>query len=626
MKFKNLFSPIKIRSAIAQNRAILAPGHCGSQIARRAGAGIVLVRGNLGISESGASFYQQNHHLLREYVDACHAAGSLASLHIHQFGHHSANRKGPSDGVSEWDGLPYFAMTAEDMDSCVEEYAEFVKGAKAFDFDMIDMHHGHGWLVGQFLSPYFNRREDEYGGSVENRMRFPLRLVKAVREAAGRDFPVGMRYSATDFLPGGLCFEDALSFLKAAAPYIDMVEISAGTDLEKRGHVHSQTIFLKERMPNVPFARKVKEACPQLAVAAVGAVLYPDEAEQAIADGSVDMISMSRAFMADPDWVNRAREGRDEDIIPCLRCKMCYSKTNFGCSVNPRYDYKDMKMPMVYPKYLGDDDGTAADKKRVVIVGAGPGGMQAAITAAKRGHEVAILEKSPYTGGTLQDVRKSDYKYEVGRYLDYLNTQMEKSKAVAMLSVDATPALVKSLKPDALLLAMGATAVKPAIPGIDLPHVMNIYEALRNKEKWGERLLIVGGGANGVEVALEQALRRGKRAVLVEAAGRLAANAIEDFMNYAGQLMEKTDLIEIRMESLVREIGTEGAFVAAKDKTTQFVDADAVIYCVGLKAPDADALSPYYDIAPQTFLIGDCRKSRSIKDAVNDGWNVAMNL
>ncbi|MDR0999507.1 MAG: NAD(P)/FAD-dependent oxidoreductase [Clostridiales bacterium] len=626
MKFKNLFSPMKINSVIAQNRTVLAPGHCGSQVAKGAGAGIVLVRGNLGVSESGNNFYEQSHHLIREYVEACHAAGSLASLHIHQFGHHSANRKGPSDGVSEWDGAPYFSMTTEDMDECVEEYAQFVKGAKDFDFDMIDMHNGHGWLVGQFLSPYFNKREDEFGGSLENRMRFPLRLVKAVREAVGKDFPVGMRFSATDFLPGGLNFDDALAFLAAVEPYIDMVEISAGTDLEKRGHVHSQTIFLKERMPNAPFAGKVKAACPGLVVAVVGAVLYPDEAERIITSGLVDMVSMSRAFMADPDWVNKAREGRDEDIIPCLRCKLCYSKTNFGCSVNPRYDFKEMKMPMVYPKYLGSDDGTAANKKRVVVVGAGPGGMQAAITAACRGHEVTLLEKNAYTGGALYDARKSDYKYEVGKYLDYLNTQLEKSNVAIMLLTEATPALVKSLNPDALLLAMGANVVKPPIPGIDLPHVMNVYEALRNKENWGEKLLVVGGGANGVEIALEQALKRGKQAIMVEATARLAANAIEDFMNYANQLMETTTSIEIHMESLVKEITAKGAFIVAKDETTRFVGADAVVYCVGLKAPDAASLFAWYNIAPQTFVIGDCRKSRFIKDAATDGWNVAMNL
>jgi len=628
MKFPYLFTPIRINNLLIQNRIIMAPGRCGGDLMSRAGAGVVLIRGDHRPPEDVGDVFVKNHIDLRHWIDEAHAGGAAASCHIHHFGLHSFKAQGPIDGYDGMFDRPVRAMDEKDMEACIDDYVAFALKAKAFDFDMIDMHLGHGWLGGQFLSPYFNHRTDEYGGALENRMRFPLRLIKAVREALGAGFPLAMRWSATDFLPGGLSVEDSIAFVKAVEPYINAIEISAGTDFEPEAHVHSQTLFLKERMPNARYAKRIKEACPSLVVAVVGAILYPDEAQEIIANGFADMVSLSRAFLADPEWAIKAREGRDADIVPCLRCKQCYSQRNLGCSVNPRYDFRTVRQPNDYPVYPreGLPKVEKSLQKKVLVIGAGPAGIAAAVTASAIGHAVTLIDKKESLGGTLEYVAKSDYKYEVQKYLEFLRHTVEQSALRLLLNTEATPELLEEMKPDAIVLALGATPIKPPIPGIDLPHVMNCYEASVHKEAWGRHLVLIGGGSIGVEFALEQALKLGNRVTIVEADDKLAAKALSDFMIYARQCMATTDKIEVLLETKCVDIANDHVVVKDKVGTIKQVEADAVIYCVGLRPPALAALQGYYAAASQVYVAGDARQSRNIKDAVGDGYRIALNI
>lgn len=626
MKFPNLFSPAKINNLVIQNRIIMAPGMCGGELMRHAGTGIVMVRGDLSVPEKERDVFKESHVELRQALNYAHESGAAASFHIHHFGLHGANALGPSSCIRETDGVQVRAMNEDDMADCIRKYTEFALKAKKFGFDMIDLHLGHGWLGGQFLSPYFNKRTDKYGGSLENRARFPLRLIKSVREALGDNYPIGMRWSATDCLEGGLNFEDSLAFVKMAEPYLNAVEISCGTDFEPEAHVHCQSIFLKERMPNVKYARIVKKECPSLVVAVVGAINRPKDAEEIIANGWADLISMSRSFLADPEWAIKAREGRDDDIIPCLRCRYCDSDQNRGCTVNPRYSFLNVKGPHDYPIYPIPKIEKSKNQKRVVVIGAGPGGISAAVTARKRGHEVLVFEKNGYLGGALQDISKSEYKYEIGLYLNYLKRQLDQCGAMVKLNVTASPEMIKKLSPDAIVLSSGAKPIKPPIKGIDLPNVMDCYKALENSDSWGKRVVIIGGGTNGVEFALEQSCKKNREAVVIEATDTLATNATRDFRIFSRQLLQSTTLVKTLLETRCTEITPDGVSVINKAGATNFIPADSVIYCVGLHSPGPNELLPWYGIAPQTFLVGDCRAPSIIKDAVSDGYGVGLNI
>ena len=338
------------------------------------------------------------------------------------------------------------------------------------------------------------------------------------------------------------------------------------------------------------------------------------------------MVSMSRAFLADPQWVIKARDGAEKEIVPCLRCKNCQSDENRGCSVNPRYSFTDVKGPHDYPVYIPNRIEKAEKAKKIVIVGGGPAGMQAAITARERGHEVILLEKNGWLGGALHYVAMSGYKYEIGEYLKYLRRQVEKSGALVALNTDAGPETVKEMKPDAIILAMGARLAKPPIKGIENENVMDCYQALENQSRWGKRIVIIGGGVNGIEFALEQGIKKRGSAAVVELSDTLASKGNKHFRLYSNQLLHKTPTIRVLLETQCTEITPEGVHVCRKEGQNDFLPADSVIYCVGMCSPTTEALLPYFGYTPQTYIIGDCRSPRIIKEAISEGFRTALNI
>ena len=410
MKFEHLFKPIKINNMIAKNRIVAAP--VGDTFEEKAlgGAGIVIA--GHAIVEPGKSsfasadepdiFSKYEVEETRRRILKIHQCGAKASIEIFHGGLYARAHefaKGPVSLTRE-DGFKVVGMTEEMMEETLNYYYQTAKNAKDLGFDMVFMHFGHGWLPAQFLSPLFNQRTDEYGGSLENRMKFPKKILETVRKAVGPNFPIDMRISAYEWVPGSIEFEDVKTFIKEVQSIIDTVQISAGLDINHEGNVHMATTNFEEHMPNVKWAEEIKKEV-KIPVSVVGAVLSPKEADELIGSGKVDMVAFGRAFIADPDWPKKALNGCAEDIAPCLRCLQCYhistNRRNVGCSVNPRYTNESF-----IPKEISE----AKIKKRVVIIGGGPAGISAGITASKRGHEVILLEKENELGGQLRFVAK----------------------------------------------------------------------------------------------------------------------------------------------------------------------------------------------------------------------------
>ncbi|NMC45493.1 MAG: NADH:flavin oxidoreductase, partial [Chloroflexi bacterium] len=335
-KYPHLFSPLKINQLMLKNRIIASPlsvipghkiisstnyGNMSAFDKAMGGSGMVHL---MGMAMDGDIFAKYNRDVTRENISVAKQAGARCAVEFGLFGpmNKDGTVLGPIDGI-RFDGRTMKKMTKSDMETMIEYQAECAIKARDFGFDLATFHFAHDSLCSQFLAPGFNKRTDEYGGSLENRVRFPLEAIKRIREAVGPDFPIQVRLSRHLMVPESFESDDMLYFIKCIEDYVDMVNVSCGMDVYHEANVHMAPTAFEPHMYNLEFAEKVKKNCNVL-VSLVGAVVSPDEMEDAIASGKVDAVMIGRQLIADPYFPKKALEGRDEDIVPCLRCLYCY--------------------------------------------------------------------------------------------------------------------------------------------------------------------------------------------------------------------------------------------------------------------------------------------------------------
>lgn len=629
MDFPHLFSPLIINGMVTKNRIVAPPTGDFFEDKALGGAGIV-VAGHAIVEPGHASFASADEPdafakyevaETRRRVLKVHQAGAKASIEIFHAGEYARAHefaRGPVSYVRA-DGMEVRGMTEEDMAHVLDLYARCVRNARDIGFDMVFLHFGHGWLPAQFLSPRNNHRTDEYGGPLENRARFPLRILQAVREAVGPDYPVDMRISAYEFMENSIEFPDVLEFITLAEPYLDTVQISAGVDIGIQGNVHCATTNFEEHLPNAAWAAEVKKNV-DIPVSVVGAVLTPAEAEQLIAGGMVDLVALGRALIADPDWPRKAQEGRADEIVPCIRCLQCYhistNRRNVGCSVNPRFWNESFVPRKLTP---------ATRPRHLVVVGGGPGGLTAALTAARRGHRVTLFEKEAVLGGQLQYVAQEHYKRDVKAYLDYLLRQADASTVDIRLGTAATPEVVAALAPDALVIAVGATEVVPPIPGLGQDHVLTGNEAILREAELGDHVVVVGAGSVGTEIGLELARLRGKQVTLVELGDTFAPQGNSLYREGLRQKLEDTPRLRFLFRSRCARVDADDVVVVDGHGNQQRVRADSVVVSVGMRSRAQEAQA-FCGITPEMVMVGDCVRPRIIMDAVFEGHTYAMNL
>jgi 2,4-dienoyl-CoA reductase-like NADH-dependent reductase (Old Yellow Enzyme family)/thioredoxin reductase len=629
MDYPHLFSPLRLGRVMTKNRIVATPTGDFFEDKALGGAGIVITghaivepgRSSYSSGDEPDAFFKYEVESTRRRVLMAHQAGAKASLEIFHGGLHARVKdfaRGPVSFVRE-DGVEVRGMTEQDMADVAAMWGATARNARDLGFDLVFLHFGHGWLPAQFLSPRTNFRTDEYGGSLENRSRFPLQILRAVREAVGPGFPVDMRISAVEWMENSISFSDTLAFIQQAQQYIDTVQISAGVDIGIQGNVHLATTNFEEHMPNVAWAAEVKRNV-DIPVSVVGAIMTPDEAEGLIAGGLVDMVALGRPLIADPEWPRKAQEGRADEIVPCIRCLQCYhistNRRNVGCSVNPRFWNEEF-----VPRTLS----ITPRPRRTVVVGGGPGGITAALTAAKRGHEVVLLEKEDVLGGQLQYVAREHYKQDIKAYLEYLLRQIKNSSVDVRTGVEATPEMVRDLRPDALVLAVGATEVRPPIPGLDLPHVMTGNEAILREDEIGDRVVVVGAGAIGTEIGLELARLRGKDVTMVDIGQTYAPQGNTLYREALRQKIEDTPSLRFSLGSRCLRVEPDAVVIADADDVEHRLPADHVVLSVGMR-PRSDLAQAFYGITPETVSVGDCVRPRIIMDAVFEGHTYAMNL
>lgn len=351
----------------------------------------------------------------------------------------SLNQWGPSDTVRA-DGVKVKELSKEQIQEIVEAYGYVAGLAKRAGFEMVMIHGGHGWLLNQFLSPYFNQRTDAYGGTLKARCRFAIEVLQAVRRAAGPYFPIEFRLSGSELFEGGYTLEEGIEIAKILEPYLDLLHVSAGTYQRGFGDTHSS--MFKEHGCNVYLAAQIKKHV-SVPVATIGGLNDPAQMEEIIASGKADVVYMARALLADPFLPRKVMANQDDEIVKCLRCFTCMAEravtATRRCTVNP----------LIGRECEDDEIQPAAIKKKVLIAGGGPGGLYAAYTAAKRGHEVILCEKEKQIGGILKSEQAIPFKHEMYELAESYARMAVKAGAEIRTSAEVTPEYVKREAPDA---------------------------------------------------------------------------------------------------------------------------------------------------------------------------------
>jgi 2,4-dienoyl-CoA reductase-like NADH-dependent reductase (Old Yellow Enzyme family)/thioredoxin reductase len=509
---------------------------------------------------------------------------------------------GPIDELLP-DGSLIRAMPVNVIKEIVESYGKAAALCKRAGFDMVLVHGGHGWLIEQFYSAATNTRTDEYGGSRENRARLALEILDSIRNAVGRDFPVEFRMSAEEGFKGGYTLEEDVELAKLIEGKIDLLHVSTGSNEDSFYDTHP-SMFM-ERGCNVRFAEAIKKHV-RVPVGTIGALNEPDMMEDIIKSGKADVVYMARALLADPELPRKIIQNRSDEILKCVRCFTCLAERMQTqtriCALNP----------LIGREYEGLLGRAETKPKRVLIAGGGVGGMEAAITAASRGHKVTLCEKSNKLGGALNAEKKIPFKKDVYDIIKTLHRRMELSGVKIRLNTEVSAEYVRSEEPDVLIVAVGAEPIMPFTGG-------NVVSANELKEaKVGNEVLVLGGGLVGCETAVFLA-QKGHRVTLCEMSDKVAADA---------NARQRPALIKQLNESCKIKTGVKGINADENGLLCEdgsHIKADTIVIAIGQR-PRRELVDSLRGTAPELRLIGDCVKAGTIRDAIFYGYHAGMDI
>lgn len=636
--FERLFEPLRIRQMSLKNRLVMPPmttNLCDEdgfatdrlkdyyQARADGGVGLVIVeatcveapRGKISAREP---LIDDDRYLpgLRELARVIQQHGARAAIQLHHGGRHTSSLVtghqpvAPSPIPSLGHEVPR-ELTVGEIKEIVCRFAEAAARAKSAGFDAVEIHAASVDLICQFLSAASNKRQDEYGGVLTNRARFLLETLRAVRRVVGVDYPVWCRLNAVEYgIEGGVTLEETRQVARLAEEAgADAIHVTAWGTTDTPLRVLSRP---SEPGSQVPLAEAVKKllSIPVIAVGRIDLEL----GERLLREGKADLVAIGRSLVADPQYINKATSERPEDITPCIVCNVC---SNVGrgevilCSVNAALGKE--RAYRIKP---------AEKRRKVLVVGGGPAGMEAARVAALRGHQVTLYEKEPRLGGQLIQASLPPHKDSIEALTGYLATQVRKLGVVVNLGKEADPAVVDQVRPEVVILATGVAPFVPGIPGIDTANVVPAERVLTGKVEVGERVIIMGGEMVGCETA-DFLAEKGKKVTVTRRGLTMAEKVGADRPLVLDRLAKKgvTTLTGVKYE----EITGEGLTIIDKGGARQTIGADNIVLATGAR-PSTELFKALDGKVPEIHLAGDCVQPRRILEAISDGSRIARTI
>lgn len=644
-KYPHLFQPTHVRNVYIKNRIESAPMSPSGDVPfytreayemynsiAKGGAGIVTL-GEAGVHSLTDHAHPTMPHLddetllpsLIQTVDTVHRWGALASIELTHSGCRAKGAFlaeggyviGPSPMEANLYGDKVIEMDENMMDMIADAYAQAAYMAEFAGCDMVNIHGGHGWLISQFLSDLNNHRTDKYGGSIENKARFPLMIVDRIRQKCP-NLLLEFRLSADEETEGGITIDETVEFAKLLDGKVDIIHVSAATFHDTSSSARMFPTVFYPRGCNVENAARIKAVVKKSLVSVVGGINDPDFMENALAEGKADFVVVGRQFIADPSWPRKAKAGKPEEITKCIRCETCisagfiphvpFSSGVLRCSVNPtwgrEYENTRKEEPVPYAK-------------KVLVAGGGPGGMEAAITAARRGHHVILCEKDDHLAGSLDYAKQISFKADIVKFLRSMVINVQRTPNLELrLNTEVTDELIAEEKPDTLIIACGAEPVSPPIPGLDKAIVHHVTDIYKKHISIGKKVVMIGGGLAGCEESLELAWK-GHDVSVVEMKDGLAKDA--PYIHWRHLLEKMEGAVHSYCSAKVQSVEDNGVKITDKDGQERFLEADTVLYATGMRGT-LPQYEKWNDLAEEVIFVGDCRKAGKILEAMRTGY------
>lgn len=630
-----VLQPVRIGGVLLKNRIVSAPTTMHSlsngelyptedaisffESRARAGVGMVTVAGlkvGKDVADDGQNtawdVNQPNHrNKLMELVERVHFYGAKISMELIGIFPEGYT---VSDGCSIMGWATGHEITREAMEQFKEEWAQAAADLVDCGFDAILIHSGHSVPLAQFLSPLTNKRTDEYGGSTENRCRYLIEILDAIRARVGNKLLIEVRISGTEFEEGGIDLEEGIRIGELIQDHLDILQVSAGMHNPKwMTWVHP--CGFRPPMPNVCVAEAFKKTGKfHVPIVTLGAIDSLESAESIIADGKADLVTMARSLIADPELIRKGMKGKTADVTPCIKCMRCHDSTVYGhhfqCAVNPTAGLEASLQKLVQEP---------GERKKVAVIGGGPAGMKAACVASDRGHQVTLFEQSDRLGGMLHYAGYFSFKYPVKDYMNWLIAQVNKRPIDVKLGTKAAPETVQGY--DAVLVAIGAEPLILPVPGVEQAKIA--IETLGHEDTLGDSVILIGGGQVGCETALHYA-KLGKKVTVMEMQAELAPDASTTGRNELLTEIEKEpNFITLTGARCVSLTATSVTY--EKDGKLETISADSVVLSAGMKAKTQEADS-FIGTALDFAEIGDCVRARTVEYATKEAYYAAVNL